>query len=714
MANSFNFSPIPQELIQALFAKLGVSVNRGKLVRTWENISHTEPQLEPVDQLNTLIKSIKCSGAQASQLLWRRFDYRKLPVLLWCEGQWMLAEPSKDGTPKLTDAKGNELKVDDAKRDEGIVLWIKVTPAHETPLIFSSQNIAARLVWQEMFRRSTWLRDILLATLIINVLALSTSLFSMQVYDRVIPTMAYSTLWTLVAGMAGVVVIDWLLKIFRARTLDSVASRVDKAVSQKVYDHLMSLRLDLQPRSLGTLAAQVSGLEQVRQVFSSGIVFVFIDLPFALMFILFIAIVGGQIVWVYIALLPTAIFLGLLTKWRLRRLMKQQITRSNERQGLLVDSIRGVETIRSNNATWRFSEQWKSLTDSIAAYNLRQKDLNSSATTTTSSLASIAYVSSVVVGVHLIEAGTLTMGSVIACSMIGGRVISPVVQSVQYIIQWQNMIESLNLVNRLLLIEPERRQGQELLMPKAPPEQVHLEKIRFSYPSSPVRQLDISQLTIRSGDRVMLLGPIGSGKSTLLKIMAGLYFPGEGHVRLGESDLWETDTQVIANHISYLPQQVHLFKGTLYQNLSLSGAVNDDKLLKVCQELGINTFAAQNPKNMALEIGEGGEGVSGGQRQLIGLARVIMAQPRIWLLDEPTASLDGESEQIALNTLDQYIRPEDMVVFVTHRPIIAASIANRVLILNEGKVVQDGTPQQILPRLANRKPPLKMEGALHA
>jgi ATP-binding cassette, subfamily C, bacterial LapB len=543
---------------------------------------------------------------------------------------------------------------------------------------------------------------VLVATVMVNLLAISTSLFAMQVYDRVVPTLAYSTLTTLVAGMGLIIIMDWGLKTLRARIVDSVSVTVDKRVSQQVFDHLLHLRLDSQPKSLGTLAAQVGGLDSVRQFFSAGVVFGLIDLPFALMFIAFIAIIGGQVGWVYALLLPVALLLGLTTQVRLRDLLRRQLQRHNERQGVLVDAIRGAESIRANNATWRFSEEWQAITASIDGYSIQQKAINSFSTVTTGSLSTVAYVAAVVVGVWQIEAGLLTMGGLIACSILGGRVIAPVAQGVQYLAQWQNVSQSLQMVNQVLSLDLERRADQHLLLPDTPPETLELVKVRYAYPESPVQQVNIGKLAFRAGERVLLVGPVGCGKSTLLKVMAGLYRPHEGRVRLGDADLWEIDPQVVVSQVGYLPQAVHLFKGTLRSNLALSGTAGDSRLLKVTRDLGVDAIAANSPLGMEHVISEGGEGLSGGQRQLVALARVVIAQPRIWLLDEPTASLDAESEAKVWAVLEENLQPEDILIVATHRPMLAMKLATRVIVMQQGEVVKDGTPESVMPQLVAR------------
>ena len=563
-------------------------------------------------------------------------------------------------------------------------------------------NLAGRLVWQELFRERGWLWQLVVATCLINLFAVSTSLFAMQVYDRVVPTLAYTTLTTLAVGMAIVVVLDWTLKILRARILDSLASSVDERLSQQVFEHLLQLRLDAQPRSLGTLAAQITSLETVRRFFTATVIFALIDLPFALMFLAFIMVIGGKVAWVYVLLLPAAVLLGLVTQWRLKGLARDQLSRSNERQGLLVDSIRGAESIRSNNAANRFVGEWRQLTQSINRYGIAQRAFSSLSSVTTSSLSVTAYVAGVVVGVTQIEAGLLTMGGLIACTILGGRVIAPVAQSVHHLVQWQHVKQALLMVHGVLALAPQRRGDQQLLTPAVPPDSLSLEGVLFAYQTSQVNQLNIDQLQFNAGDRVLLLGPVGSGKSTLLKVLAGLYQPHAGRVRLGLADLWAVDPELVTSWIGYLPQSVQLFRGTLRSNLSLTGTASDDRLLEISAQLGIDTLSADSSFGMDLPISEGGEGLSGGQRQLVALARLFINQPRIWLFDEPTASMDRDMEQRVWQALEKAVQPDDIVIVSTHRPMLAAKLVNRVLIMQHGRIVQDDSPENLLPRMVGQ------------
>ena len=690
-------------LVKQLLVSLQIPCDSNALQQACAQTAHSSTSPGPAQWLRQVLIQAGLKNLTPVQLPWRRLDQRRLPALVWTGDEWWLVERDAAGRLTLINAAGARRGADDTELQDALVVWLRAPTRRsaEADSVLSG-NLATRLVWRELFRERGWLWKVMVATVLVNLLAVGTSIFAMQVYDRVVPTLAYATLTTLVTGMMLIILLDWLLKTTRARILDSLSCAVDKRVSQQVFEHLLHLRLDQQPRSLGTLAAQVGGLDAVRQFFSSGVVFALVDLPFAILFLAFIAIIGGAVGWVYALLLPVALLLGYVTQWRLRALLAQQMLRSNERQGLLVDTIRGAETIRANNAGWRFAQEWQNVTASIDGYSIQQRAVSSFSSVSSGSLSTLAYVAAVVVGVWQIEAGLLTMGGLIACSILGGRVIAPIAQSVQYLAQWQQVRQALQMVHQVLSLARDRRIDQQLLLPDTLPNEVALERVRFAYPESPVCQLDIDRLQFKSGERVLLVGPIGCGKSTLLKMLAGLYGPSEGRVRLGDADLWEIDPQLVASQVGYLPQAVQLFKGTLRSNLALTGVTSDSRLLQITRELGIDGIAASSPQGMDLAISEGGEGLSGGQRQLVALARVLINQPRIWLLDEPTSSLDSESEQRVWAALQEAVQPEDILIVATHRPMAAARLATRVIVMQQGQVVKDGAPDRVLTQMLAR------------
>lgn len=693
-----NSIPAPVESFKLLLEKLNVPVGKGGLFNALAETEKASPAAPLLMKVNAAIQQAKVTGIQTLTLRWNKMDQRRLPALVWHNEKWWLVEKD-DGVILGADYQGKTKTLTDEELQPSLVLWVRTANSEKSAAeggVHGSK--AVKLVLGELFKTKAWIRDVALATVTINFIAVATSLFAMQVYDRVVPTLAYSTLWTLVGGMAIITGLDWLLKLIRNRIVDSLSCTVDRAVSQKVFEHVMHLRLDTRPQSLGTLAAQVSGLEQVRQFFSSGVIFGLVDMPFAILFIVFISVIGGNVALVYSVLFVVALVLGVITQARLRRLTKEQMARSNERQGMLVDVIRGTESIRASGSGWRFAEQWQEITDSISGYSIQQKDINNRAMNTVGTLSTVAYVAAIVVGVHEIESGNLTMGAMIACSILGGKIIAPVGRGVQYLAQWQSVTQSISMVDSVLELDSERSSEQKLLVPDQQAKSIELKDVRFSFPESPILQLKISDLKLKAGDRVMLVGSIGSGKSTLLKMLAGQYKPTEGRVKLGDADLWETDPNVVNDQLGYLPQNVHLFKGTLRSNLALSGAVSDSSILRVSEEIGIDKIAASNPRGLDLNISEGGNGVSGGQKQIIGLGRVFLSQPNIWLLDEPTASLDQESDRKVLDAINSRMKPDDILVLSTHRTGMATKMVNRVIVMEGGEIVDDGAPELVIAR----------------
>ncbi len=549
----------------------------------------------------------------------------------------------------------------------------------------------------EIFRNRSCIRDIVVVTILINVLAVATSFLVMQVFDQVVPALSYSIIFTFAVGMTVVIVLDWVIRATRTRVLDSVSWDVNNSVPQKVFDHILHMRLKFWSRSLSQLVAQSSGHDSVRQLFSSGVILALIDMPFALIFIAFIGVIGGPLSLIYLGFVPLAVLLGYSTQARLRSLAREQLIHSNEFQEFLVEPVQGLESISSSNRAWRFNDQLNEISKTIDHYNIQNKALSNITPASTGSLSNVAYVAAIIIGVPQIEDGNLTMGGLIACSILGGRVIALIAQSVQHLVQWHTVIQSLQVVDQELQLDTECVPEQYLLIPEKAPKHIGLNSVSFSYPNSLSKQLEIEALHFEAGDRVLLLGSPGSGKSTLLKILAGLYRPSEGRVRMGAVDLWEINPNTITEVIAYLPQNIHLFKGTLRSNLTLSRTASDNQLQQTCDALNISQTEAGSWQGLNLEISEGGEGLPDEQKQLIGLGRFLLNRPSIWLLDEPSTSLGNQAKLTAISVLNQQIQTEDIVIMSSDELFSDVKQANRVIVMHEGRIIKDGRPEQVLP-----------------
>lgn len=679
--------------LSSLLQRLGLTVDEGRLRALCEDLESEGPETLK-HTLGPLLQKLKIVDYKALLLPWARFDQRALPGLLWCHGQWHLVEQAGEGALKVTDSEGNPVPVTETLLADARIVWLRPEDERSTEPAVTTRSPLG-IVLSAFGRQRRAFVEIVIATLVVNALAVMTSLYAMQVYDRVVPTFAYATLTALTAGMCLVVALDWLLKMIRARLLDHATKRIDLVLSQQVYEHLLKIEKEKLPKSLGTLAAQVSGLDSVRQFLSSTLVFTLVDLPFVLLFIAVIWVIGGPVALVYLMALLGALLLGLVGKYRMKALQQQELMRSQERQGLLVETVQGLEVIQSTHSGWRFAKQWSELNQAINAVSMKSKWISGFTTITTGSLASLTYLGAIVVGVFQIEAGALTLGGLLACSILGARVIGPVSQGVQLLTQLQQVQEALGLVSQLLSLPVERRGELGSTVLDRPPTEIQLESVRFGFEGDPVVRLDIKQLRLRAGDRVVLLGQVGSGKTTLLKHLAGLMMPTQGVVRIDHVDLRTLASEDLAQYVGYLPQEVQLFKGTLRSNLAMAHGASEAELMALAAALGIQQFADKHANKMDMPIHEGGQGLSIGQRQLVGLARVMLAKPAVWLLDEPTAALDSETELAVIKQLMGLIQPQDIVVIATHRRSFL-NLSNRVLIMHEGSVVQDQAPEALL------------------
>jgi ATP-binding cassette subfamily C protein LapB len=615
-----------------------------------------------------------------------------LPALVEHEGQtWVMREIR--GAQRLLDpGDGKPLEVDAALLTEAYAIWLE-KPA--SPAEDKGPSTARGLIAAALGARRRLLAEVSVATLLTSVLTVATSLFALQVYDRVIPSFAYATLWAL-AGVVGVLIVfDFILKLVRARLLDRVSRDVDEEVSVAVFRALAGVRLDARPRAVGSLAAQVAGLELARAFFASTVLFTFAEIPFAVIFIVVIAFIGGPLAWLYVAVALLAVIAAVVAYARLRTLSRLQLQAGYRRNGLLVESIQGAETIKAFGAGWRFTQRWREATAEIARMNLQSRAAIMGAVTVTGTLASIAYVSVIVMGVYLIEAGQLTLGGLIASAILGGRVVGPIANGVNLIAQAQQAGQSLRAADAVLDLPPEREPGLDLLAPAGLGHELVLEEARFFYSNVPVPQVDVPALRIGEGERVVLIGPPGSGKSTLLRLLSGLYRPSAGRLQFGGVDAAMLEPEFLRAAVGFLPQEVQLFRGTLRDNLDIGGTASDDALVGVVQELGLDALVRDHPRGLDREIAEGGSGLSGGQRQLAGIARVMLRRPRVWLLDEPTAGLDPAFEARALAALGRAFGPRDTVVIATHRPGVI-TFAKRVLILQRGRIARDGEREAVL------------------
>jgi ATP-binding cassette subfamily C protein LapB len=557
---------------------------------------------------------------------------------------------------------------------------------------------AKRLVIDAIWRHKLTYMQAIMATFLANLLAVATSLYSMQVYDRVIPNRGFPTLWVLTVGVGMAIVIELVLKQVRGVATEQTARLIDEELSEWFFHRLLNIRLEHRPPSIGTLASQVKGFESVRAILSATSLFVLVDIPFALLFIGIIALVGGKLVLVPLLMLPISLGTGLMFQKQIARYTMEGQGHSNRKAGLLVEAIDGAESLKANGADWSLMARWRTLVEDAGGSDYKVKHLSALSQHLTASLQQLGYISLVAFGAYLVAENRFTMGALIACTIISGRATSPIAQLPSTMVQWANARAAAKGLDQLIGLPNDNDARGDALIPQAVEGSLRFEQVKFHYVRDRAA-LEVEELAIPAGERVGIIGSIGSGKSTLLKLATGLYRPASGRVLLGGLDMALVLPDVLREKIAYLPQDIHLISGTLRMNL-LQGLpdVGDEALLQVARQTGLIDLISGHPKGLALPITEGGRGISGGQRQLIALTRLLLLKPKVLVLDEPTASMDAATETRLVGALDALAASGVTVIVATHKTALLP-LVKRLLVMRDGRIVMDGPRDAVLAKL---------------
>jgi ATP-binding cassette subfamily C protein LapB len=618
------------------------------------------------------------------------------PFIGWhaTDGWFVVVSKSADGSWQVQNSQGSLAWIANLREVECVSL-----PAKAESGVRASPK-ASHIVWQAIWQRKGIFMEALLATLLVNMLALAASMFSMQVYDRVIPNRGYQTLWVLSAGAIAALLLELMLKHVRSHAIDRTAARIDMQLSEWFFERALGIRLENRPASVGTLAAQIKGFESVRGIMSSTSIFMLSDVPFALFFIAMIAMIGGWMVLVPLVLLPISMITGLMFKRQIARHTRENQGQSNRKAGLLVESIDGAESFKANSAEWKLQTRWSQLVDAAAESDYQIKHLSALSQHTTVSLQQAGYIALVAMGAYLVSENQLTMGALIACTIINGRALSPIAQLPGLMVQWEHARAAIDGLDKLIALPNEIDDRAEGLTPGPSDGALHLEKATFSYGVASDVAFEVADLRIRAGERLGVIGSIGSGKSTLLKLASGLYRPVGGKVFLDGLDMAMVSPGYLRETIAYLPQDIRLVSGTLRDNV-LQGLPDpgDEALLQAARESGLIALIAHHPKGLALPISEGGRGISGGQKQLVALTRLLLARPAVLLLDEPTASMDAAAEANVVATLQAKTAAGATLLVATHKSALL-QIVDRLLVMQGGRLVLDGPRDLVLAKLA--------------
>lgn len=536
-------------------------------------------------------------------------------------------------------------------------------------------------------------------SVMVGLLALATSMFSMQVYDRVIPTSGEYTLFVLAVGVLISVLIELAVKIARARVMDHVVVGVDGELSRDIFHRLMSLRIDQVPASVGSLASQIRGYEQVRAFYTASSLFALVDLPMALVFVMIVmALATPAVGLVLLGFALIALLVGLASQRRIARQAKEGAAYANLKTGLLVEAVEGAETIKAGAGGWRFLSRWLDVSARTIANDLKMRHLSEHVGYLGGSIQQLSYASLIVVGALTVMHGEMTTGGLIACSILSGRILNPILAVPGLMIQRAHALAAEDGLEKLYQLKTDNHGVRRPLAPERIEGRFALEDVSFAYGDNPVA-LRVPSLRIQPGERIAVVGPIGSGKSTLLRVLTGMYVPQAGRVLLDDLDLSHISRLALSRQIGYLQQDHRLFQGTLRENLLIGlPDPGDEEILRAMRRTGMDRIVAAHPKGLDRPIVEGGRGLSGGQRQLVAFTRLLLCQPRIILLDEPTASMDDDQERRCLGVLAEEARAGATLVVVTHKPSVLPLVERVVVMIGNG-IVRDGPRDAVLKDL---------------
>ncbi len=552
--------------------------------------------------------------------------------------------------------------------------------------------------WGAILEQLPVYRDIIGAAALVNVFALAMPVFTMNIYDRVVPNNAIETLWMLSAGLLLVFGMDYVIRLLRGHFVDLASSRIDLKLSSLIMERVLGMRLAHRPASVGSFAANLRAFETIRDFIASATVTAVIDLPFTLMFLAVMLWISWPLVVFPVLGIVGVLIYSYVIQYKMRELSETTFRASAMRNATLIESLTALETIKANGAEGLMQAKWESTAAFLARTSARLRLLSASAMNGASTISQLVNLMIIIGGVYLIHERWLTMGGLIACTMLAGRAMAPLGQVVGLLMQFENAKTALAGLERTMTTPGERAEESSFVHRPEIRGEIEFRNVSFTYPGHSQEVLRDVSFRIKPGERVVILGRVGSGKTTLHKLMLGLYQPTEGAVLLDGVDLRQLDPADLRRNVGYVEQDTLLFYGSLRENIALRAPYADDLAVVTAADVGgLSEFVNRHPEGYDMVIGERGASLSGGQRQGVAIARAMLLDPPVLLLDEPTSSMDFTSENQFKENLKRFMEHKTMVL-VTHR-VSLIDLADRMIVIDDGKVVKDGPRQEVIESL---------------
>lgn len=545
-------------------------------------------------------------------------------------------------------------------------------------------------------------QEVIVAAVMINLFALSYPLFIMNVYDRVVPNAAFDTLWVLAAGMGIVYIFDFLLKELRAHFLDIAGRKADVKISGQLFEQIMGMTMTARPASAGVLASNMREFEGLRDFFTSSTMAALVDLPFVFVFLVIIAIIGGPIVFVPAVAMCLILLLAFLAQKPMQMIMRQSMNESALKNALLFETISGLETIKVQAAEGHTQRKWEELTEKASRTSVRAREVSARVMNTASFLQQLTIVVVVIVGVYLISDATISMGALVGCVMLTSRGMAPLMRVTGLLTRYNQSKEALVQLNDLMRKDVERPAGKHFISQPSMQGKVTFKDVVFHYPEQTIPALNGVNFTIEPGDRVGIIGAVGSGKTTIERLILNLYEPDSGSVQIDGTDVRQIDPGDLRRAVGAVQQSPQLFFGSVRENITMGHEMAPNSaVLKAAEMAGVMEFLGESQHGLDTQVGERGEALSGGQRQSVAIARSLLYDPRILILDEPTASMDPASENRLRKRLHMLCEGKTTIL-ITHKGAML-TLVDKLILLDRGRIVAYGPKDEVISKLQARQ-----------
>ncbi len=559
-------------------------------------------------------------------------------------------------------------------------------------------NTKRNWFWGSLKENIRLYQEVVVAAIMINLFALASPMFIMNVYDRVIPNNAFETLWVLAAGIVIVYAFDFILKNLRAHFLDIAGRKADVKISAQLYEQIMGMTMAARPASAGVLASNMREFEGLRDFFTSATMVAMIDLPFVLLFILLIMVIGGWLAVVPAVALPLIAVMGFILQKPMQKITRQSMNESALKNAQLFETITGLETIKMQAAEGHTQRKWEELTDKASRTAVKSRRISAFALNYTVLIQQLTNVAVVITGVYLISAGLISMGALIACVILSGRAMAPLAQVAGLLTRMNQSKEALVQLDDLMKKDVERPEGKHFIAKPSFEGHIEFKDVVFHYPEQSIPALNHINFTIEPGDKVGIIGAVGSGKTTVERLIVNLYQPDSGSVQIDGTDVRQIDPGDLRRSIGAVQQDPQLFYGSVRENITMGHETAPDRaVMRAAEMAGVLEFLRGSQHGLDTPVGERGEALSGGQRQAVAIARSLLYDPPVMILDEPTASMDPASENRLRKRLETLCENKTTLL-ITHKGSMLG-LVDKLILIDRGKLVAYGPKDEVIAKL---------------